>query len=90
MDEALSLPARASEVIESLREFAPDIVVTDTLNAFFGGGDENSTQDMSTFCHALRYVRDELACSIVVIHHTDTATQGASEARLCCVRQLMC
>lgn len=76
MDEALSLPAQASAVIETLREFSPDIVVTDTLNAYFGGGDENSTQDMSGFCHALRYVRDELGCSIVVIHHTGHGDSG--------------
>lgn len=76
MDEALALPARAFDVIESLREFAPDIVVTDTLNAYFGGGDENSTKDMSVFCAALRCLVDELACSVIVIHHTGHADSG--------------
>lgn len=67
---SLSLPDRVFDVIEALREFSPDIVVTDTLNAYFGGGDENSTQDMTTFCKAVRCLLEELKCSVVVIHHT--------------------
>ena len=73
---ALSLPDRASSLVEALRPLAPDIIVTDTLNAYFGGGDENSTQDMSAFCMAVRYLRDELGCSIVVIHHTGHGDSG--------------
>ena len=72
----LSLPDTAFALIESLREFKPDIVVIDTLNAYFGGGDENSTQDMSTFCAALRYMRDELLCAVLVIHHTGHGDSG--------------
>jgi hypothetical protein len=73
---ALSLPARAVGIIESLREFAPDIVVTDTLNAYFGLGDENSTKDMTAFCDAVRMLREALTCTVVVIHHTGHGEQG--------------
>jgi hypothetical protein len=76
LDEALSLPMRAPEVIEALREFAPDVVVTDTLNAYFGTGDENSTQDMTHFVNAVRQLRDELACTVIVIHHTGHMDQS--------------
>jgi hypothetical protein len=78
---ALSLPARAAELAEALRPLSPDIVVTDTLNAYFGGGDENSTQDMSAWCSSVRYLRDALGCSVVVIHHTghnDTGRERGS------------
>jgi hypothetical protein len=53
-----------------LQEFVPDIVVTDTLNAYFGAGDESATEDMTRFCATLRRLRDVLGCSIHVIHHT--------------------
>jgi hypothetical protein len=76
LPQALSLPDRASSLVETLRGLNPDIVVTDTLNAYFGGGDENSTQDMSAWCGAVRYVRDELGCSVIVIHHTGHGDSG--------------
>lgn len=72
----VSLPDQVLEVVEKLREFAPDIVVTDTLNAFFGGGDENSTQDMTKFCEAIRILRDELHTSVVIIHHSGHGAEG--------------
>jgi hypothetical protein len=72
----LSLPSEVAMLAEDLREFAPDIIVTDTLNAYFGGGDENSTQDMSVFCAAVRYLRDEIGCSVIVIHHTGHGDSG--------------
>lgn len=73
---ALSLPDSASAVVASLQEWRPDILVADTLNAYFGGGDENSTQDMSAFCNAVRYLRDTLGCSVIVIHHTGHGDSG--------------
>jgi len=76
LPHALSLPDRASALAETLRTLRPDIVVADTLNAYFGGGDENSTQDMSRWCTAIRYLRDELGCSVIVIHHTGHGDSG--------------
>ena len=73
---ALSLPDRVATVAEALHAMAPDIVVTDTLNAYFGAGDENSTQDMSAWCASVRYLRDLLGCSVVVIHHTGHGDSG--------------
>lgn len=34
---SLALPDRVDELIESLKDFAPDVVAIDTLNAYFGG-----------------------------------------------------
>lgn len=76
LDEALSLPMRAAEVIEALREFKPDAIVTDTLNAYFGAGDESSTQDMTAFVNSVRQLRDELSCTVIVIHHTGHVDQS--------------
>jgi AAA domain len=76
LPQALSLPNRVATLVESIRAFKPDIVVTDTLNTYFGGGDENSTSDMTAFCDALRYIRDQLGCAVVVIHHTGHGDSG--------------
>ena len=72
----LPLPDRLSEVIKLLMPYRPDAVVVDTLNAYFGGGDENSTQDMTRFVTALRLVRDTVNCSVVTLHHTGLADSG--------------
>jgi RecA-family ATPase len=70
---SFALPDRVEELIELLRPFKPDVIVPDTLNAFFGVGDENSTQDMTRFVAALRRLREALSCSVVVLHHTALA-----------------
>jgi hypothetical protein len=75
LPRALSLPDRASDVIEQLRDFSPHIIVADTLNAFFGGGSENDTEAMTGFVGAVRRLRDELGCSVYVVHHTGHGDQ---------------
>jgi len=67
---SLALPDRIEELIELLRDFKPDIIAIDTLNAYFGGGDENSTHDMTRFVTELRRLREALSCIILIIHHT--------------------
>jgi hypothetical protein len=73
---ALSLPERVDEVIALLAPLAPDVVAADTLNAYFGAGDENSTQDMTLFVAACRRLRDQLRCSVLVLHHTPLVDNG--------------
>lgn len=75
LPEALSLPDRVGELTAVLRDYGPDIVVADTLNAYFGR-DENATQDMTAFVAAVRYLRDGLRCSVILIHHTGHADQS--------------
>jgi KaiC/GvpD/RAD55 family RecA-like ATPase len=76
LPEALSLPDRVTEVVELLRVYRPDAVAVDTLNAYYGPGDENSTQDMSSFVASLRRVRDAVGCAVIVLHHTGLADAG--------------
>lgn len=76
LPRSMSLPANYGELVPVLQEFGPDVVVTDTLNRYFGGGDENSTQDMTTFCTACKQVIDEVACSLIAIHHTGHGDSG--------------
>ena len=54
----------------------PSLVVLDTLARNFGGGDENSTQDMSRFVAACDTIRNTYQCTLLVVHHS-----GHSEKR---------
>jgi hypothetical protein len=76
LPRSLSLPDKVEELIEALRDFKPDVVAPDTLNAFFGPGDENSTQDMTHFVAACRRLREALSCTVLVLHHTALADSG--------------
>jgi hypothetical protein len=67
---ALSMPEHVDWLIELLRPVKPDVVVTDTLNAFFGTGDESSTKDMTVFVAAQRKLMQALNCATDIIHHT--------------------
>jgi hypothetical protein len=49
---------------------APAIVVVDTLARCFGGGDENSTQDMSAFVRGCDALRERWGCAVLVVHHS--------------------
>lgn len=69
-----------SEFLDLFQDLpSPQFVVIDTLARCFGGGDENSTQDMGTFvanCDKLRgYWRE---CTLLVLHHTGKDTQKGS------------
>ena len=78
---SLSLPDYVEELITLLGPFKPDVVVADTLNAFFGPYDENSTADMTRFVAACRRLREALSCTIFVLHHTphgDSARERGS------------
>jgi hypothetical protein len=70
-----------SLMVESLQDFMidngidsyPSIIIIDTLNRNFGGGDENSTQDMTQFVSALDEVSAITGSMFLVIHHTSKA-----------------
>ena len=47
----------------------PALVVIDTVSRNFGSGDENSTQDMAAFLRACDWIRNELHCTVLLIHH---------------------
>jgi len=73
LPKSLSLPMRTAEVCALMLSYKPDIIVIDTLNAYFGAGDESSTKDMTQFVASIRTLRDSVTCSIIIIHHTGLA-----------------
>jgi 5S rRNA maturation endonuclease (ribonuclease M5) len=47
-----------------------DLLFIDTLNRNMGGGDENSTQDMTRFISNIdKHIRS-LGCAVVIVHHS--------------------
>lgn len=74
----LTDPDEVSTALTDLRTAAegigtPAAILFDTLNRNFGGGDENSTQDMTTAVSQLDRFRDQFGAAVVVLHHTPKA-----------------
>ncbi len=60
----------------------PALIVLDTLARCFGGGDENSTQDMSKFVSACDVIRQYYRCTILVVHHTGHADKSRARGAI--------
>lgn len=54
----------------------PVLIVIDTLARNFGGGNENSTEDMTQFISNIDQLRAEFNATVLLVHHTG---HGASE-----------
>lgn len=67
----------AAELFDVIKEMTeihgvlPAMVVIDTLARNFGGGDENSTEDMGQFIsHIDNYIRNPFKCNVMTAHHS--------------------
>jgi hypothetical protein len=60
----------------------PVLIVLDTLARCFGGGDENSTQDMSRFVSACDGIRRRYGCTVLVAHHTGHADKNRARGAI--------
>ena len=70
----------ALEVINAVKTMAdahgiPKMVVIDTLATSFGGGDENSTKDMTTYLSHVAAIRTAFRCAVLLVHHTSHAVK---------------
>ena len=58
------------------------LIVVDTLARNFGGGNENSTEDMNAFIERIDDLKDTFKSTILIVHHTghglQTRTRGSS------------
>lgn len=48
----------------------PSLIVLDTVARNFGGGDENSTRDMSAFIAACDRIRETTGACVLLVHHS--------------------
>jgi hypothetical protein len=62
-------PAQVKEFVAEAREFAPRLVVIDTLSQATLGADENSAKDMGAVIDGMKYIRDALDCFVLGVHH---------------------
>ena len=63
-------------LIQDLKAYRPQLILFDTLNRTFGGGDENSSRDMSLYVKHVEQICAETGAHCMVIHHT-----GKDESR---------
>lgn len=71
-------PADALALVQAIEamEMRPALLVIDTLARNFGGGNENSSEDMGAFISMVDNVRHHLRCAVLIVHHS-----GKDEAR---------
>lgn len=67
--EGLTIVENAINEI-SKNHSTPVMIVIDTVARCFGGGDENSTKDMSEFIAACDHLRNLTGAAILLVHHT--------------------
>lgn len=60
-----------NEFIAQLKNFSPAMVVIDTLARAMTGMDENSSRDMGNFIAACEKIRQEVNCTVLLVHHTN-------------------
>lgn len=53
-----------------------DVLVIDTLHTAIEGADENSSKDMGLVLGAVRRVKEDLGCAVILVHHTNKAGNG--------------
>ncbi len=57
--------------IEFMKPIQPQVIILDTLSTCIAGdGDENKAQDMQKAIGNANRIRDELQCTVWIIHHT--------------------
>ena len=60
----------------------PILIVIDTLARNFGGGDENSTQDMTRFVEAVDTLRVNYNSTVLIVHHTGHSNKERSRGAM--------
>lgn len=56
----------------------PDLIIIDTLARNFGGGDENSTKDMSEFVAAVDELINRYDTAVLIVHHSGLSERNRS------------
>lgn len=62
----------ANRLIEAIKQTGnnPDLIIIDTLARNFGGGNENSSEDMGAFINVVAHLQYSLDCAALVVHHS--------------------
>jgi AAA domain len=71
--------ATIATAVQELSENAgqkPRIIFIDTLARNYGGGDENSTEDMNTFVRHVDEIKNYWQATALIVHHTGHENKG--------------
>jgi len=79
-DREADLPKLFETIRAALHHIGIDlsVLVVDTLNRTFGGGDENGT-DMSEYVENVGRIQREFGCTAIVVHHIPKNSETVSE-----------
>ena len=69
-EDSAAAVAEAVQALVSQTGQNPCLIVIDTLARNFGGGDENSTQDMNLFIQHVDGLKDRWKATALIVHHT--------------------
>jgi hypothetical protein len=81
---AMSVERAINQIIQR-DKVQPRLIIIDTLARNFGGGNENSTEDMSLFvAHIDKYLRTRFNATVLLVHHTGhgSAERGRGSSAL--------
>jgi uncharacterized membrane protein len=59
-----------SMFVDLVQRHRPKLIVIDTVARCMGELDENSTRDMGLFIKRTSYLRQQLGCGVLLVHHT--------------------
>jgi len=68
-EDIASLSVAIKELNDAIK-IKVDLIVIDTLARAFGGGNENSSEDMGAFITSCGYLQEEFEAALMVIHHS--------------------
>ena len=78
--------ARAILTAEIEKNLGPgeylQLLIIDTVARNFGGNDENSTKDMSSFVTAVDSIAAQFGCATLLVHHTGHASKGRARGAI--------
>lgn len=79
-DREADLPKLHETIQAALHHMGIDlsVLVVDTLNRTFGGGDENGT-DMSDYVENVGRIQAQFGCTVIVVHHIPKNSETVSE-----------
>lgn len=87
LDPKADVKLLIDQIKNTKNKFGSDmaLVVVDTLNRAFAGGDENQSEDMGSFIRNIDTIRAETKAAVLVVHHSgkgkDRGARGHSSLR---------
>jgi hypothetical protein len=87
MASAMTDPEAIAELLTIVGEHAvqhgvPALIVVDTVARNFGGGDENSTKDMTAFVAACDALREQTGACMLLVHHSGHADKSRARGSI--------